>query len=356
MADPFFFIPEVAPTLAEILVWTGATAPENADLSRIIEAVGPLDRASNCSLAFFENVKYLEDLGQTRALACLVHPKYADKVPATTIALVSREPYRAFAQVLGKLYPSALRPTSSFGVRGVSPGVSVHPTARLEKDVTVDPGAVIGPGAEIGSGTFIGANSVIGAGVRIGRECSIGPHVSVLNALIGNRVILLSGARIGQDGFGFAMGPQGHLKVPQIGRVILQDDVEIGANTTIDRGANRDTIIGEGTKIDNLVQIGHNVVVGRHCVITGQVGIAGSTQLDDFVVIGGQAGLAGHLNIGMGAQIAASSGVMTDIPAGARFGGNPAQPFKDFFKELAFIRKFVADSNKPTQKPPEGAM
>eukprot|EP01037_Dinobryon_pediforme_P011658 gene11658-biopygen7097 len=229
------------------------------------------------------------------------------KVPPTTIALTSREPYRAFALVLGKLFPSALRPVSSFGARGVSPGVSIHPTARLEKDVTVDPGAVIGPGVEIGSGSFIGANSVIGAGVRIGRDCSLGPHVSVLNALLGNRVIVLSGARIGQDGFGFAMGPQGHLKVPQIGRVILQDDVEIGANTTIDRGANRDTIVGEGTKIDNLVQIAHNVVIGRHCVITAQVGIAGSTQLDDFVVIGGQSGIAGHLKIGMAVQIAACS-------------------------------------------------
>jgi UDP-3-O-[3-hydroxymyristoyl] glucosamine N-acyltransferase len=356
MADPFFFLPVLTPTLAEVIAWTGATVSEGVDLNVVIESVGPLDRASPRSLAFFENSKYAVDLANTRALACLVHPKYADKVPKSTVALLTREPYRAFALVLGKLYPSALRPVSSFGASGVSPGVSIHPSARLEKDVTVDPGAVIGPGAEIGSGTFIGANSVIGAGVRIGRDCSIGPHVSILNALLGNRVVLLSGARIGQDGFGFAMGAQGHLKVPQIGRVILQDDVEVGANTTIDRGANRDTIIGEGSKIDNLVQIGHNVVIGRHCVITGQVGIAGSSQLDDFVVIGGQAGIAGHLKIGMGAQIAASSGVMTDVPPGARFGGLPAQPLKEFFKELAFIRKFVAESSPSTPKRPEGAI
>ena len=132
--------------------------------------------------------------------------------------------------------------------------------------------------------------------------------------LIGNRVIIHTGARIGQDGFGFAMGPGGHLKVPQIGRVIVQDDVDVGANTTIDRGANRDTVIGEGTKIDNLVQIGHNVVIGRHCVIVGQVGISGSTVLEDYVVLAGQVGIAGHLRIGMGAQIGAQSGVMAMFP------------------------------------------
>ena len=157
--------------------------------------------------------------------------------------------------------------------------------------------------------------------MRIGRDCSIGATVTVSHALIGDRVIIHPGVRIGQDGFGFAMGPQGHLKVPQIGRVIIQDDVEIGANSTIDRGANRDTVIGEGTKIDNLVQIAHNVVIGRHCVIVAQVGISGSTTLGDFVALGGQVGVTGHLRIGAGAQIAATSGVMSDVPPGARWGG-----------------------------------
>jgi UDP-3-O-[3-hydroxymyristoyl] glucosamine N-acyltransferase len=154
-------------------------------------------------------------------------------------------------------------------------------------------------------------------------------------------VILHPGVRIGQDGFGFAIGPRGHLKIPQVGRVIIQDDVEIGAGTAIDRGANRDTLIGEGTKIDNLVQIGHNVSVGRHCIIVAQSGISGSCTLGDFVAIGGQAGLAGHLNIGAGAQIAASAGVMTDIPAGQRWVGAPAQPQREFFREVATVRKLV---------------
>ena len=164
----------------------------------------------------------------------------------------------------------------------------------------VDPGAVIGPRAEIGVGTTIGANAVIGPDVRIGRHGAIGPGATIACALIGDRVIIHPGAHIGQDGFGFALGARGHVKVPQIGRVIIQDDVEIGAGSTIDRGANRDTIIGEGTKIDNLVQIGHNVVIGRHCVIVSQVGISGSCVIDDFAALAGQAGLAGHLHIGAG--------------------------------------------------------
>jgi len=201
----------------------------------------------------------------------------------------------------------------------------------------VDPGAVIGPGAEIGSGTVIGANAVIGPQVRIGRNGSIGPNATVIHALLGDRVILHPGVRIGQDGFGFALGPQGHLKVPQVGRVIIQNDVEIGANTSIDRGANRDTVIGEGTKIDNLVQIGHNVVVGRHCIIVSQVGIAGSVTIEDFVALGGQVGVVGHVRIGMGAQIAGSSNVNDDVPPGARWGGTPAKPLKEWFRELTLV-------------------
>jgi UDP-3-O-[3-hydroxymyristoyl] glucosamine N-acyltransferase len=217
----------------------------------------------------------------------------------------------------------------------------VHPEARLEPGVLVDPGVVIGARAEIGSGTRIAAHAVIGPDVRIGRDCSIGAHASVSHALIGDRVILHPGARVGQDGFGFAMGPQGHFKVPQIGRVIIQNDVEIGANSTIDRGATRDTVIGEGSKIDNLVQIAHNVTIGRHCVIVAQVGVSGSTDIGDFAAIGGQAGFTGHLRIGAGAQVAAQSGVMTDIPAGERWGGTPAVPARSWLRAHAVMEKLV---------------
>ncbi len=295
-------------------------------------------------LAYMDNPRYARALETTTATACFVSKRFASLVPGHTIALVTPEPYRAFAKALAVIYPSATRPSSSFDASGVSPGSFVHPQARLETGVTVDPGAIIGPGAEIGRGSLVGANAVIGPEVRIGRDCSVGPNASVHNALIGNRVIMHGGVRIGQDGFGFAMGPNGHLKVPQIGRVIIQDDVEIGANTTIDRGASRDTVIGEGTKIDNLVQIAHNVVIGRHCVIVAQVGISGSSTLEDFVVLAGQAGVAGHVRIGAGAVVAGSSSVSKDIPPGAKWCGTPAKPLRDWIREAAAVKKIASGS------------
>ena len=196
-------------------------------------------------------------------------------------------------------------------------GGACDPQARLESGVSADPGAVIGPGAEIGGGTAIGANAVIGAGVRIGRDCVDRRRHVISHALIGDRVIIHPGCKIGQDGFGFVMGASGHLKVPQIGRVIIQDDVEIGAGTTIDRGAIRDTVIGEGTKIDNLVQVGHNVSIGRHCILVAQSGISGSSTLGGFCCAGRRVGVNNHVTLGEGAQIAATSIVHGDVPAGA---------------------------------------
>jgi len=217
----------------------------------------------------------------------------------------------------------------------------VDPRARIAPDAEIGAYAIIGPDVEIGSGTLVGANAVIGPGVRIGRDGAVGAGTVITDALIGDRVIIHPGCTIGQDGFGYVMGAGGHMKVPQVGRVIIQDDVEIGAGSTIDRGAIRDTVIGEGTKIDNLVQVGHNVSIGRHCILVGQVGIAGSSTLEDFVVLGARVGVNNDASIGEGAQIAATSNVNGRVPAGAQWGGTPAKPLKQWFRELMIIERLA---------------
>jgi UDP-3-O-[3-hydroxymyristoyl] glucosamine N-acyltransferase len=329
-------------TASDIVALTGATPAPEADLERRIRNIAPLDRSGPADLTFIDNTKSLGALASTRAGICLSTARFAVGVPAHVTVLVTREPYRAFVLVARALFPQALQPLRFCGEPEASPDASLHPTARLELDVTVEAGARIGPGAEVGEGTVIGPNAVVGPNVKIGRNCAIGVGASVLHALVGDRVIIHPGVRIGQDGFGFVPGKLGHLKVPQVGRVIIQDDVEIGAGSTVDRGANRDTVIGEGTKIDNLVQIGHNVAIGRHCLIAGQVGISGSCTLGDYVMLGGQVGLADHITIGDGAQLAAKAGVMHDVPPGEQWMGSPAMPVRTFMREVVTLRRLVA--------------
>jgi UDP-3-O-[3-hydroxymyristoyl] glucosamine N-acyltransferase len=350
MASPQFFPARVILSLGAIAEAARISLPEGADPQAVITGAAPLESAGPGDLAYMDNARYGDALAATQAAACLVAPRFAARVPASTVALVTRDPYRVYAEILARLHPEAMRPASMFGASGVSSGAHVHPEARLEANVRVDPGAVIGPHAEIGSGTVIGPNATVGPNVRVGRDCAIGAGATLAHALVGDRVIVHPGARIGQDGFGFAMGAS-HLKVPQIGRVIVQDDVEIGANTTIDRGASRDTVIGEGTKIDNLVQIAHNVVIGRHCVIVSGVGISGSTTLEDYVVLGGQVGVVGHLRIGKGAQIAGSSNVNRDVPPGSRWGGTPAKPVRAWFRELTTLARLAERSGRDEDEP-----
>jgi UDP-3-O-[3-hydroxymyristoyl] glucosamine N-acyltransferase len=344
---PNFFPPTRSLTIEEIASLTHAVPRAGDPLDRRIENIAPLDMAGASDLSFLDNPKYLAEYAVTRAGACLVAPRFVASAPGRLVALVTAEPYPAFVEVALALFPNALRPTSLFDVSGNSAAAQVHASARLEANVTVDPLALIGPRAEIGSGSLIAAGAVIGPDVRIGRDCAIGAGATILHALIGDRVVIQPGARIGQDGFGYLPGSRGHRKIPQTRRVIIQDNVEIGANTTIDRGSTRDTVIGEGTKIDNLVQIAHNVSIGRHCLIAGQVGLSGSVELGDFVMLAGKVGIADHVKVGAGAVLGAQSGVMSDVPAGARWIGSPAQPVRDFMKGVAALRRLARHTGKP---------
>ena len=353
MTEAFFFQPRSGLSLREIAALTGAEPQQGAELDRRITGIAALDRAAPGDLCFLDSAKFAAPASFCEAGACLTLERLAHLLPSGVRVLCVGAPYRAFVEVARRLYPDALRPSSLFEANGVGAGALVHPSARLESGVAIDPGAVIGPRAEIGAATVIGAGAVVGPNVHIGRDCAIGPNTSIIHALIGDRVIIHPGCRIGQDGFGYLMGAAGLLKVPQIGRVIIQDDVEIGANTTIDRGALSDTVIGEGTKIDNLVQIAHNVLIGRHCILASQTGISGSAVIGDNVMTGGQVGIADHLTIGAGAALGAKSGLMHDVPAGARWVGAPAKPVKQFFREVAALERLAGQGNagrKPAQR------
>lgn len=341
MATHRFFATSSVLTLADIVAMTGAELADPSYAIRRIDGLAVLDEAGPSQLTFLENPKYIAQLAQCHAGACLVSSRFEGEVPERIAILRVKNPHRAFVALSRTLHPEAMRPASLFGSTSVDDSARVHQTAHLEDAVVVDPLAVIGPGAEIGSGTVIGSGAVIGPGVAIGRNCSIGANTTVLASLIGNGVIIHPGCRIGQDGFGFEMGPRRHHKVPQTGRVIVQNDVEIGANTTIDRGATRDTVIGEGTKIDNLVQIGHNVTIGRLCIITSQVGISGSVTLGEGVVLGARVGVNNHLTIGDRAIIAGTAIVHGDVPPNARWGGFPAKPVRLWLKEVMLLERMA---------------
>ncbi|BAT60280.1 UDP-3-O-acylglucosamine N-acyltransferase [Variibacter gotjawalensis] len=348
MTEPQFHPPAKRLTVADIAALAGVEAPSDA---RAVTGIAALDHAGPNDLAFLDNPNYADQLATTHAGICLVPLRFADKTPAGTIAIATAQPYRVFVAAVSRMYPGALKPSTIDGSDGVAQNARVHPTVRLEKGVRVEAGAVIGPHCEIGSGTQIAAGATIGPHVRIGRDCSIGAAATLTHALIGDRVIIHPGVRIGQDGFGYLMGPKKHEKVPQVGRVIVQDNVEIGANTTIDRGASRDTMIGEGTKIDNLVQIGHNCIIGRHCVIVAQTGISGSSTLEDHVVLGARVGVNNHVTIGEGAQIAAVSVVHGDVPPGARWGGTPAKPVRLWFREMKLLEQLARKGSQDKSDP-----
>jgi UDP-3-O-[3-hydroxymyristoyl] glucosamine N-acyltransferase len=355
MAQPTFFQKPSPTTLADVAALAKATLADPSRGGQQIRGLASLDEAGPRHLTFFDNLKYADQLAATKAGACLVSDRFAARVPDHVAVLKAAQPFRAFVRIAREWHGDALRPQSWVGNDGIAPSAIIDPTARLEDGVVVDPLAVIGPEVEIGAGTVIGAAAVIGPGVKIGRDCNVGAHCAIQVALIGNNVLIHPGCSIGQDGYGFVFfGPEGHLKVPQTGRVLIQNDVEIGAGTTIDRGSLRDTVIGEGTKIDNQVQIGHNVTIGRHCLLAAQIGLAGSLTIGDNVSIGARAGLNNHITIGDGAQIAATSGVMDDIPANQRWGGHIARPAKQWFREVKTLERLARESSAHLKGEGEG--
>jgi UDP-3-O-[3-hydroxymyristoyl] glucosamine N-acyltransferase len=319
VADKRFFPTNGPITLQAVAALTGAAIvlrEKSPDSNKTFADVAPLESAGPEHISFFDNVKYMDAFTASKAGACFVRPKYTERAPAGMVCLVTEDPYSCYALTAQKFYPGAFEP-------GVSPGAHVAKTAKLGKGVRIDAGAVIGDNVEIGDGSWIGS-------------CS-----TVTHAIIGRNCIVHRGVHIGQDGFGFAPSKKGLIKVPQLGRVVIGDGVEIGSGTCIDRGAGPDTVIGDFCKIDNLVQIAHNVKLGKFVVIAAQVGISGSTEVGDGTMLGGQTGIAGHLKIGKGVKIAAQSGVMNDVPDGATWGGAPALPIKDWHRQTIAVSRIA---------------
>jgi UDP-3-O-[3-hydroxymyristoyl] glucosamine N-acyltransferase len=340
MADPRFFLRHGPFKLSELASLSGAELAPDADPDKMVEDVAPLDAAGADDISFLDNRKFLARFRTSKAGACVVSPRDQGQAPGRMHLLHSPSPYRAYGLIARTFYPTpAVTPRRS-------KRATIDATAKVAADCAIEAGAVIGPEAEIGPRCHIGPNVTIDVGVVLGADCRVYASASLSHCLVGERVTIREGVRIGTEGFGFALDPGGHITIPQLGRVIIGDDVDIGANTAIDRGAGSDTVIGDGCRIDNLVQIGHNVVLGRGCALAAQVGMAGSTRLGDFVMAGGQAGIAGHLTIGEGAQIAAKSGVISDVPAGEKYGGYPATPVRDWHRQTISLSRLANRKGK----------
>ena len=340
MADPRFF-GRSAPLSVEVVAEvTGAKLISEAATCPQIKDVSPIETASLGDITFIENRKYVDLVANTHASACFISSDLVDRAHPNLILLLTDRPRRCFATIANIMYPrNKIIPT-------IHQTATISETATIGDDCQIDAGVVIGPFVKIGKGCSIGSNVTIGDNVHIGPNTWIGPNASISHTELGADCVIYPGARIGQPGFGFEIDASGPIDMPQLGLVKIGDNVEIGANTTVDRGAGPDTIIGNGTRIDNLVQIGHNVRVGNNCVIVAQVGLAGSTTIGNNNVIAGQSGLAGHINIGNNVQIAAQSGVTKNLSDGAVVGGSPAVPIKQFRKQVAVIKSMSRDIKK----------
>ena len=337
MANSRFFHNNGPISLEQIIAATGAMllSPKDA----LIEDVAPLETATQNHLSFFINSKYIQSFKESKAGFCFVASKHIDQAPSSMTLLIHENPYKAYAIAARMFYSQDPRFSTPSEI------TSISRTAKIGKNCQIGDFVVIEDDVEIGDDSIIDHNTVIKRAVIIGKNAKIASNVTISHAIIGDNVIIHPGCRIGQDGFGFASDHTGHLKVPQLGIVRIGNFVDIGANTTIDRGSAQDTEIADMTQIDNLVQIGHNVKIGKACVIVAQVGIAGSTKLGNFVVLGGQVGVSGHLNIGDQAQVAAQSGVTQDVEAKQIMGGYPAVPVRQWHKQTINLKQLANKSN-----------
>lgn len=342
MADRRFFSNHGPFTLGELTKICEAQLSDETASTLEITDVAPLDTADPEHISFLNNRKYIEQFTQSKAGACIIHPDMAKYAPTEMACLLTPMPHKAYALVAQAFYP-----ITGTAKPAIAPTAVIADTALVGSGCCIEAGVVIGPAVEIGPNCHIKANAVIDQGVTLGEDCLIGSNTTLSHCRLGDRVVIYPGAQIGQRGFGFAIDPTaGFFTVPQLGRVIIGDDVEVGANTTIDRGAGPDTIISNGTRIDNLVQIGHNVDIGQYCVIVAQTGLSGSTKLENFVMMGGQSGSAGHLTIGTGAKIGAQAGVMRNIDPGAEVMGTPSVPLKQFFRQAAILTRMTKKRKK----------
>ena len=340
MADNRFFKKSGPFTLSEIATKAECKLQEGVDGNIKINDIRGVDDAAEGDLtwAFIPAVR--DDLTKTKATAVITSEKFAKYVPTGVAVLLSNDPHRSYGLAAQMFYPNEFESE-------ISNKANIDSTAKLGEGCRVEAGAFIGKNVELGNACWIQANAVIQDGVKMGDNCIVGSNACVSHCIAGNKVYIYPGAMIGQDGFGFAMGVLGPTKVPQLGRVIIGNDVEIGSNTTVDRGAMGDTVIGDGCRIDNLCQIAHNVKLGSCCVIVAQVGIAGSCEFGDYVVAGGQSGFAGHLKICSMTQVGAQSGVMNDVKEpGQILMGAPAIPHMDFMRQNVLLKKMVKDSKK----------
>jgi UDP-3-O-[3-hydroxymyristoyl] glucosamine N-acyltransferase len=320
------------PTVSQLAALVGGEVFSGSG-DTVIDGPASLADAQPGEISFFAHPRYANDLKQTRASAVLVPRDFTGETSAACIRVDN--PSGAFTRITGEFVREPEPPPA-----GVHPSAVVHPGAQVAPDASVGEQAVVMPGAVIGPRSIVMAGSYVGAGARLGASCLLHPHAVVHHGcLLGDRVILHSGVVVGSDGFGYDTRDGRHVKIPQSGIVVVENDVEIGANTTIDRARFGRTVIGEGTKIDNLVMIAHNVVIGKHCIVCAQVGIAGSAQIGDYVILAGQAGLVGHIRIGDGAIVGAQTGVSNDIEPGARVVGSPPRPIGEWKRSIVRVDK-----------------